>query len=190
MFPTYFNPPSVPTGGGGGLPAPVTTPGRIAQLATNAIKVANLTATSYLNNARAKQVATNCADTVEAQMDQSRNIYLSTADRTAADQQVAIETFDKLARSLYHCCGAAELGDPGVRCLSERLRVEGGRWINGSTYAWVSWYLQPILDDSPQELLGSPTGVGAIDKAAQAVGISPWWLILGVAGLYFGKRLL
>jgi len=130
--------------------------------------------------------ATVCADRVERDMAQNRDIYVGDPNRTASDRQVAIQIFDKLANELLSCCGRSELGASGQRCISERIaRDNAGNWIGGSNYDYPGWYLSPILDDQPS----GGTGVGFIDdltgKVAKATGMSPWIALVAMAVLLF-----
>lgn len=142
-------------------------------------------------NAQQKRDATACAELAEREMIRNRDIYLQDPARTQADKAYAVENFNLLAAEMMRCCQQVG-GSPGQRCQAERLVWSGGEWRNGTTYPYVSWYLQPILDDQPSIVSeitspitsaiegifgGGSTGGGGVNQASIGGG-SAWVAVL------------
>lgn len=94
-------------------------------------------------------LATRIVDQLEPQLRANRDTFLS-GPRTLANQRAALANFDLAMQWLRsgEACGAAELGDAGRRCISDRDR--GGKWD------WYAYYRDPIeaatLDAEPNSL--------------------------------------
>lgn len=85
-------------------------------------------------------LASNIVDRLEPQLKANRDAYLS-GPRTTTNQAAALANFDAAWQwlSSVQACGAAELGDAGRRCISDRS--PGGKWD------WFAYYRDPIAND-------------------------------------------
>jgi len=122
-----------------------------------------------------KVATTEIVDKVEPLLKQNRDGYL-TGPRTVTAQQQAINNFHAGWQFVVDHCNIPEMGDPGQRCTSERSR--GGKWD------WFAYYLDPILNDTPNpDPVISPEIQAGIDNFNHVVDGAVSGLGLGSGGL-------
>jgi hypothetical protein len=120
-------------------------------------------------------LATRIVDQLEPQLAANRDQYLS-GRRTLANRTAALANFDYAMDWLKsaEACGAAELGDAGRRCISDRIR--------GGKSDWYSYYRDPI-----EAAAAEPD---AIEQAAATfLGTPPPSLMLAAALIVLGVLL-
>lgn len=139
-----------------------------------------LTALFNRKGPKQKVATTSIVDQVEPLLQDNVNAYL-TGPRTVTAQQQAIANFEAGWRFVVENCNIPEMGEPGLRCTSERQR--GGKWD------WFRLYLDPILNDTPNpDPIISPeitTQIENLNKALEGglgLGEGKGWLVMG-AGL-------
>lgn len=90
-----------------------------------------------------KIAATQIVNDLEQQLKANLAAYQAGA-RTQTNQAAALANFDAAWAWLESAegCGAAALGEPGRRCITDRAR--GGRWD------WASYYRDPIANDKAE----------------------------------------
>lgn len=106
--------------------------------------------TAWLNRMGPKQKrwTTQIADEATAQLQQVKQIYFSTP-YNPANQSAALGAVDQLLQAIAEGCGQTQMGEPGRRCISERL-VRGGSapWCpTGTGCDYYTEYRDPIAND-------------------------------------------
>jgi len=159
-----------------------------------------LAITAWLNRMGPKQKrwTTQIADDATAQLQEVKRVYFATP-YNPANQEAAADMVNQLLEALREGCGQPTMGEPGRRCIDERL-VRGGSapWCpTGTGCDYYTEYLDPITNDPrAAEWLsnqvesgnlhpdGSPVTAGetltaVVSNAAQ----SPWvpWAAAGLA---------
>lgn len=107
--------------------------------------------TAWLNRMGPKQKrwTSQIADEATAQLQQVKSIYFSTP-YSPANQAAALGAVDQLLRAIQDGCGQTQMGEPGRRCISERL-VRGGSapWCpTGTGCDYFTVYRDPIANDA------------------------------------------
>lgn len=160
-----------------------------------------LAVTAWLNRMgpRQKVWTTEIANDATAQLQEVQRVYFS-EPYTPGNQAAALQATQQLLDAIQQGCGQPQMGEPGRRCISERL-VRGGSapWCpTGTGCDYLTVYLDPIANDpraaeyvSPvEEVTGQITGAmgGAVQSAVQAANTPVGGLLLlGLAGLILYK---
>jgi hypothetical protein len=121
--------------------------------------------TTWLNRMGPKQKrwTTQIADDATAQLKQIKEIYFATP-YNPANQAAALQATDQMLQAIQDGCGQTQMGEPGQRCISERL-VRGGSapWCpTGTGCDYFTVYRDPIANDPragewvAQQSSGSP----------------------------------
>ena len=133
------------------------------------------------------------ANQAEPYLKQNADAYFAQpAPRTRSQQQAALNTFDTVWARLQQLCGQPDVGNAGVRCISDRQqgackwRATGtppwpGSPAVGECWNWFNAYRDPIAHDAVVEdaslldeaglslsLPGEPGGVGLLPLALVA----------------------
>lgn len=115
-----------------------------------------------------KEATTQIVDQIEPQLQANLRGYLE-GPRTAESQEQALANFDGAWQWIMENCGAAEMGEPGRRCISERQRGGSAPWCpTGRGCDWFILYRDPIANDMP--VRASSSGSGAADSIASIFG--------------------
>lgn len=129
-----------------------------------------------------KRWTTQIADEATAQLQNVKSIYFANP-YNPANQVAALGAVDQLLQAIQDGCGQSQMGEPGKRCISERL-VRGGSapWCpTGTGCDYLTEYRDPIANDpraaqwqtqqqgvtAGADMLPSAIG-GAIAQAAQS----------------------
>jgi len=110
-----------------------------------------LAVTAWLNRMGPKQKrwTSQIADEATAQLQQVKAIYFSTP-YFPGNQAAALQAVDQLLGAIQEGCGQTQMGEPGRRCISERL-VRGGSapWCpTGTGCDYFTEYRDPIANDA------------------------------------------
>jgi len=143
-----------------------------------------------------KVATTKIVNDVEPLLRQNVDAYLA-GDRTPLSQTQALANFDAGWQYVLDNCGATVMGDPGQRCISERMEGATPHWdacpVEGCRN-WFQMYRDPIRDNPPVAVPGSfvtdPMNMGPMDMIDSlfgtgggdrtgAGGINPLWLLAG-----------
>lgn len=106
--------------------------------------------TTWLNrmNPKQKRWTTEIADQATAQLVEIKRVYFS-EPYNPANQQAALQAATQMLQAIQDGCGQPEMGEPGKRCIAERL-VRGGSapWCpTGTGCDYFTEYLDPIAND-------------------------------------------
>jgi len=167
-----------------------------------------LAVTVWLNRMGPKQKrwTTQIADDATTQLADVKRAYFATP-YNPANQQAAADAVNMLLEAIREGCSQTTMGEPGQRCISERL-VRGGSapWCpTGTGCDYYTEYLDPIVNDSRADNWlsaqvtagnvhtdGTPvtlteTFTGAVANAVQ----SPWgpWALAAVAAFVLVQAL-
>ena len=143
-----------------------------------------------------KVATTKIVNDVEPLLRQNVDACLA-GDRTPLSQTQALANFDAGWQYVLDNCGATVMGDPGQRCISERMEGATPHWdacpVEGCRN-WFQMYRDPIRDNPPVAVPGSfvtdPMNMGPMDMIDSlfgtgggdrtgAGGINPLWLLAG-----------
>lgn len=127
-----------------------------------------LAVTTWLNRMGPKQKrwTTQIADDATAQLQQVKSIYFSTP-YSPANQAAALGAVDQLLQAIQDGCGQSQMGEPGRRCIAERL-VRGGSapWCpTGTGCDYFTEYRDAIANDARAAAYVAP-----VDQVTQTVG--------------------
>lgn len=133
--------------GSGGLAAAGIGAASLAALATAGIAAAGMAIgywiSSMKRNGMNKENATAVANKAESLLQENMSAW-NASSKTVEDREVALANAQAIINYMLGPtgCGNQALGDPGKRCISERL-VEGAVW------PWLDWYVKPISNFTP-----------------------------------------
>lgn len=134
----------------GGTIATALLPAAAVPIVGAAVVAAGLALTLFFSRKGPGQkiATTQIVNDLEPILAQNRDAYLA-GPRTTESQTAALMNFDQAWAWLQsaEACGAADMGEPGRRCISERSR--GGRWD------WFALYRDPIAADTPTDPAGA-----------------------------------
>jgi hypothetical protein len=110
-----------------------------------------LAVTTWLNRMGPKQKrwTTQIADEATAQLQAVKQAYFATP-YNPANQAAALGAVDQLLQAIQDGCGQTQMGEPGRRCIAERL-VRGGSapWCpTGAGCDYFTEYRDPIAQDA------------------------------------------
>lgn len=142
-----------------------------------------------------KRWTTEIADEATAQLQNVKRIYFENL-YNPANQTAALGAVDQLLQAIQDGCGQPQMGEPGRRCISERL-VRGGSapWCPTSTGCdYFTEYRDPIANDPrAAEWAGVQQSIdaqadalpGTVAAALSQVTRAQWFpfAIAGVLGL-------
>lgn len=114
-----------------------------------AIAGVTLAVTALLSrkSGRQKLAATEIVEDIEPLLRDNLASY-EASERTRADQQAALENFDRLWNYVETACSDPALGSAGVRCINERKRGGSAPWCPTATGCdWFTLYRDPIAND-------------------------------------------
>lgn len=139
--------------------------------------------------------ATSIVNQVEPYLIQNNQLYFTNPNRTTADQQLAISTFQKIWATVTSSqgCGNPILGTAGQNCINERGPNATGCTFGYTTaneyppycsvpypvgvcWNWFLAYYTPIVNDVP------PGGVSVLSSNSTIAGL-PAGLVFGVAAI-------
>lgn len=122
--------------------------GAIATAAVSAgIAAAGILIMTWLQSRRRNQMnktnSSQIADEAERLLSQNLQAWQDSS-KSVADKAQALENADLIYSWMRgpQGCGNPALGDPGRRCISERL-------TEGAVYDWYGWYIAPIAAAVP-----------------------------------------
>lgn len=124
-----------------------------------------LAVTTWLNRMGPKQKrwTTQIADDATAQLKEIKRVYFATP-YNPANQAAALGAVDQMLQAIQDGCGQAQMGEPGKRCIAERL-VRGGSapWCpTGTGCDYFTEYRDPIANDvRAAEYSAAAAGIGA-----------------------------
>jgi hypothetical protein len=183
----------------------VLTPGVGAAIA-GGIAVASLIVSMFKGCGAKCIIASQDADKFEAPLKQNLAAYMAAPVHYASLQRAFLNNVDTLFAALNQACSDPALGDPGRRCISERLDRTACHWKNsgGNTpsgsgnvcWNWVVGYRDPIANDP--SVVPDPSPIQqAGSSVLQSFGLSPSTSVFGLSlsdlllpGLLIGAALL
>jgi len=145
--------------------------GVAASLATAGIAAAGIAIMSWVaymkRNGMRKEQATAVADKAEGLLKENLDAW-NASNKTLEDQQTAYANTAAIMDYMLsqQGCGNPNLGDPGQRCISERL-VEGAR------YPWLEWYVDPIRNYAPTVSAQTAINQGAATSVSRTPVVDP-----------------
>jgi hypothetical protein len=113
---------------------------------------------------------------------------LPAAQKTVANQQVALQVFDNIwAQVMQSCAGTQQYGSAGIACVADRQQGACHWQANGQCWNWFVGYRDPIANDPQvqQNLAMNPLGSilpGSVTSLLPA-GIDPTLLLVGGAAV-------
>lgn len=112
-----------------------------------------------------KVATTEVVNAVEPKLVENRDAYLALPVHYQSAQTAALANFDAGWQYVVQSCNIPEMGEPGVRCTSDRQR--GGQWD------WFSYYRDPIANDPnvvPDPQVDSVTGEVVGENGGVTIG--------------------
>lgn len=171
-----------------------------------AIAAITMAITAWLNRMGPKQKrwTTQIANDATAQLQAIQRTYNETP-YNPANQAAALAAVDQMLQAIQDGCGQSQMGEPGRRCIAERL-VRGGSapWCpTGTGCDYLTAYRDPIANDpraaewaaqAQAQATTGPAGTvnGIADSIAGAVGgvmataggDAPAWILAGLAAFF------
>lgn len=147
--------------------------------------------------------ATNIVNQVEPYLIQNNQLYFTNPNRTACDQQAALNTFDTIWNGVVQGCSAPGLGTAGSNCINERsaqaLNCTWGKtqpntfppycsvaYPVGQCWNWFMAYRDPIANDVPPGggcPIGNVLGGLGLPTSGSVFGIPVTYLEIGALAL-------
>lgn len=121
-----------------------------------------------------KRWTTDIANDATAQLQQVKSVYFSSA-YNPLNQQKALEAVDLLLAAIQEGCSQTQMGEPGRRCISERL-VRGGSapWCpTGTGCDYFTEYRHPIANDPRAVEWTQQVQQTQQAQTVDALGVSP-----------------
>jgi hypothetical protein len=165
------------------------------------IAVAALVASVLIKNSGCGQtciVTSEWANKAAAALQQNSDAYFALpVPRSRSNQQLALQTFDRIWAQLVQMCSDPQWGNAGKRCISDRQagactwkqnRTGGhpGEPALGECWNWHNGYRDPIANDPNvvDDSLLSPASVSAsISSTFSSDGSTSWLPLAAVVGL-------
>ena len=147
-----------------------------------------------------KRWTTQIADEATAQLRDVKRVYFE-SPYSPANQAAALGAVDALFDAIREGCGQTQMGEPGRRCIAERL-VRGGSapWCpTGTGCDYFTEYRDPIANDARAgEWVGAQVTAGTlhpdgtpltlteqVGAAAEGITSQPWFpfIVAGIVAL-------
>lgn len=140
---------------------------------------------------------TTYANNAEALLRKNIDAYFSSAVRNTSTQVAALAGFDSIWNQLATACGAADMGDAGKACTSDRNKGAchwkqtgdspwpGGPKI-GECWNWFAAYRDPIANDTgvvPDSAIDMGTVSSSSSSTTSTDSSSTWLAVAAIAGL-------
>ena len=94
-------------------------------------------------------ITSNWANQAEALLEQNKDSYFAlSTPRAQSAQTIALQNFDKIWNYLVQECSSPQVGNAGVRCISDR-QAGSCKWRDslGQCWNWFIGYRNPIAND-------------------------------------------
>jgi hypothetical protein len=144
-------------------------------------------------------ITSQWANQAEDMLKQNISAYFALpAPRSTAAQAVALANFDAVWKTLQQQCGQPQMGNAGVRCISDRqsgackwkqtadspLLAYPGEPQPGECWNWFSGYRDPIAHDAAVSDTTSASGlVASLTGSSGGTNLLPLVLIGGLVAL-------
>jgi hypothetical protein len=184
--------------------AGVAFAGPVGAAIAGLLAVGSVVASMFKGCGQTCVIAAQDANKFETPLQQNLSAYLNSPVHYASLQQAALNNVDTLFTALRQACSDPSLGDPGQRCISERLDASAchwkaspggwtqdasGKW-NYSGYGaagsgdacwnWVKGYRDPIASDP--SVVPDPTPTDTATTIATDVSTGAQNLLAAVTG--------
>jgi hypothetical protein len=140
-------------------------------------------------------LATSIVNQVEPYLQTNMENYFTNANRTTADQQVALSTFDQMWSIVESKCGQPNLGSAGSACINDRgpngclAKTTANEYPMyssvpypvGECWNWFVGYRDPIANDVPPG--GSGTVTSSVSSALSSIESSDYAPLIAIAAI-------
>jgi len=112
-----------------------------------------------------KRATTAIVNDIEPHLQANKDAYFAGA-RTVSARQQALNNFDAGWAYLIDQCGIEQMGEPGYRCIEDRMAAGQlqpshnglGPWTGNGKWNWFAYYRDPIERDVPNPDPATETG--------------------------------
>jgi hypothetical protein len=154
-------------------------PTMVTKIAAGVLEVAALVQNFFFHPDCSKIATTQIVNKAQEFVTQNLQAWqtLTPAEKTPANQQAALQTFDAVWAQVVQACGSGQYGTAGQNCIGDRQEGACHYQPNGKCWNWFIGYRDPIAND-PQVAANAASGFMGM---ASSGGFDTMLLLAGAA---------